>query len=60
MEAEVLPVEAQATQRNPAWRANVGGDGHAGVFERARGIHALMFGSEIRVRRASGRQRGSS
>src|SRR3982074_1696591 len=22
MDAEVLPVEAQATQRNPAWRAN--------------------------------------
>ncbi len=69
MEAEVFPVEAQATQRNPSSRAKVaatvipvslkepgesGSYSHSGVFEGAGGIHALVLGKECLDSRAAG------
>ncbi len=47
MDAEVLPVEAQATQRYPAWRAKVAATVMPGVFERAGRVQALMFGVKV-------------
>ena len=47
MEAEVLPVEAHATQRNSPLVRGRGSERHARVFERCGRVHALVLGVEI-------------
>ena len=47
MEAEVLPVEAQATQRNPPLVRGRRGERHACVLERCGRVHALVLGVQI-------------